>query len=166
MKFKNVMFAMALALAFSCGSKDAKKDGETTDSTGTETPAVVEKPATAKEMIAKDWVLDNVDYEGAIASFKDDKEKAEFKTMMEEMVPPMKTKTEFIFEADGKATVTVMSPDKSFKTRKGTWVLSADEKTVTITAENEPIAFGIEELSADKLSLKQGQLIMMYVPKK
>jgi hypothetical protein len=165
MKFKSLLFTVAIAMAMSCGSKETKDGDAKTDSTAVETAAAPETPKTAKEMLAKEWMLDNVDYEATMASLPE-ADKAGFKSLMDEMIPLMKGKNTYKFNEDSTAEINTMGPDKKMKAGKGTWELSADEKMVTVTNEGQKAELPVVELTADKLSLQQQKLVMHYVPKK
>jgi lipocalin-like protein len=165
MKLKNVMLGLVVMLAVACGPKDSK-DGNAaaTDSNATETPAVAEVPATTKEMIAKTWVLDGIDYQESMAALPE-ADRAGFKSLMDEMIPLMKGKNEYNFTADGKATMNTMGPDKTMTAGSGTWALSADEKTLTVTNNGQSADMPIVEIAAGKLVVQQRKLLMTYVPK-
>lgn len=165
MKFKNGLAGLALVFAVSCGQKEDKDSNATSaDSNATTAPAVAEAPATTKDIIAKEWVLDGIDYQESMAGLPE-ADRAGFKSLMEEMIPLMKGKNDYNFMPDGKATMNTVGPDKAMSAGSGTWALSPDEKTLTVTNNGQSADLAIKEISADKLVLQQRKLLLTYVPK-
>lgn len=163
MKFKNVTLALLVALAVSCGSKETKEEAAIADTTATETPAETTTPATVKEMIAKEWVVDNINYNVGLNAAQD---KEKYKADMDKIVAAMKGKP-LSLNADGKATMEVFDFTMQIKPYSGTWALSDEDKTLKITAERpDPFEWTIFELTPEKMVLLMENTNVTYIPKK
>ena len=163
MKFKNVTLALVIALAVSCGSKETKEETLATDTTATETPAAPAAPATVKEMVAKEWVVDNINYNLGLNAAQD---KAKYKSDMDKIVAEMKGKP-LNLNADGKATMEVFDFTMKVKQYSGTWALADEDKTLKVTAERpDPFEWTIFELTPDKMVLLMENTSVTYIPKK
>ena len=165
MKFKNLMFATVAAIAVSCGSKETKENVETTDATVTETPAAEQAPAAVKDMIAQNWVLDDIKYEVGLNAAKD---KEAFKAQMEKLIVDIKGKAYINIGADGKVTMDMVNWQYIMKNYTGTWTLIDADKTLNIVADGvaDPFQWAIWEITPTSLSLLVNDTNMTFVVKK
>jgi len=165
MKFKNVTLALVIALACSCGSKETKDEAATTETTATETPVAEQAPASVKDMIAQNWVLDGINYNVGLNAAKD---KEAFKAQMEKLIVDMKGKAYINIGADGKVTMYMVNWQYIMKNYTGTWSLMDADKTLNIVADGEadPFQWAIWEITPTSLSLLVNSTTMTFVLKK
>jgi len=174
MKFKHVMLALAATIMMaSCGQK---KEGDAKAETTESTEAAAEAPKTEeaskaepKDLIAKAWMIDDMDASAMIAKLpKEEQEK--MKKSMEENKSKIKGNMIFDFKADGKVTNIIKDGKQEIKS-DGTWTLSDDGKTLTtIDDKGKKSEVNVLKLTEDALELQPIQegmdMVMKFVPKK
>lgn len=156
---------MFAALALSCGSKDKNESvADATATTTAETPAAPEAEDT-KTIIAKAWMLDNIDVREAAETVPEGS-KAEFSKSIADLLAQTKGESTFDFAADGKVTAYYRNYENKWKDESGTWTLSDDNKKLTITLTGGPQEFQVVECTENKLSLNLEGMVSTYIPKK
>lgn len=117
--------------------------------------------------IEKKWKLEDINIEELLKTAPD-----ENKEMMEngakESVSRTKGKLVLDFQKDGKITTENPNMDETITKETGTWKLSTDKKTVTVTIEGQPQDFTVHELTKNKLVIEPlGQnMNMIFIEKK
>lgn len=166
MKFKHLMLAFAAAMMMaSCGEK---KEGDT-KTEGTEAVKTEDAPkAEPKELLAKTWVIDDMDASAMIAKMpKEEQEK--MKKSMEENKAKIKGNMIFDFKADGKVTNIIKDGENEIK-NEASWTLSDDGKTLMTTDDKgKKDTINVLKLTEDALELQPQQetdMVMKFVPKK
>ncbi len=170
MKFKHLMLALAVTVMMaSCGDKkEGEAKAESTEAT-TEAAKTEEAPKAAlKDMIAKVWVIEEMDASAIIAKQPKEKQEEMKKTMAENM-SKIKGKIIFDFKADGKFTSIINNSGQEIKV-EGTWTLSDDGKTLTtIDDKAKKSEINVMHLTNDALDLspkEDADMIMKFVAKK
>jgi hypothetical protein len=120
---------------------------------------------TPEELLTKTWTLDNIDYTQALKEVPAES-KEMMKKMMDEQIPKMKGKVIFEFKEDGKVTTTAPSFMGETKKEEGTWTISEDGKTVTITDKERKNDFAVKTLTDEEFSFEVEKTTMKFVPKK
>ena len=141
MKFKSLLIAFIAVLAVSCG------------------------PTDPKEIIVKTWVLEGMDASAVIAKMPKENQ-PQFKKMLDDVNAKMKGKVTYEFSKDGKAKSYEPDNEEKWVTKEGTYKLSDDNKTITITQEGSPVEFTIDTLTNDKLSFSAREMKLKFIPKK
>jgi Lipocalin-like domain len=141
MKIKNLLLiAFVAVMAVACGPKEPK------------------------DIIQKTWTLDAIDTTEMEKKLPPEQIEM-FKKMFGEVMSKLKGKATQDFKAEGKYQSYTMGPDNEWKTVDGTWALSADNKTLTLTSDNKPEVYTIKEITNEKLWLEAQGLVMKFVPK-
>ncbi len=164
------MLALAVTMMMaSCGDKkegDAKTEGTETSADAAKTEDAPE--AAPKDMIAKTWVIDEMDASAMIAKMPKEKQE-EMKKSMAENMSKVKGNMIFEFKADGKLTNIIKDGDNEIK-NEATWTISDDGKTLTtVDDKGKKDLINVLKLTEDALELQPQQevdMVMKFVVKK
>ncbi len=117
--------------------------------------------------IEKKWKLDDINVEEILQTVPEN-EKEMFQNGVKESVTKTKGKLILDFQKEGKITTENPNMDETTSKESGTWKMSEDQKTVTITIEEQPQAFTIHELTKDKLVIEPAgeKMKLVFVEKK
>lgn len=141
MKFKHLLIVFISILAVSCKSDP-------------------------KELIVKTWTIEDIDVSAAMTKVPQESREM-FKKSFADMVTKLKGKATNEFLADGKFKSYQLNYMNEWENQEGTWALSEDNKTLTITPKNgKPEEYTIVELTDDKLSFKFQEMVLKMVAKK
>ncbi|UPT70001.1 MAG: lipocalin family protein [Flavobacterium sp. JAD_PAG50586_2] len=149
MKIKKVLIGLIILSALSWTSKDEKKQNG------------------ASDVIIKSWMLQGFDSKEAEANMSE-KEKTEFKKVVNEMVTMAKTKTIYAFDKNGKITTTTIANNGGWKKEQGTWSIPGDGKMLSITINGIEDKLKIIRLTDNNLDLYSAEvkMTMKFVSKK
>lgn len=117
--------------------------------------------------IEKKWKLDDINVEEIVKTIPQE-EKEMFENGVKESVTKTKGKLILDFQKGGKITTENPNMDETTSKETGTWKMSDDKKTVTVTIEDQPQAFTIHELTKDKLVIEPAgeKMKLVFVEKK
>ena len=117
--------------------------------------------------IEKKWKLEDINVEELLKSVPEN-EKEMFQNGVKESVTKTKGKLILDFQKEGKIVTENPNMDETTSKETGTWKMSTDKKTVTVTIEEQPQDFTIHELTKDKLVLEPvgEKMKLVFVEKK
>ena len=165
---------MSLVFALtSCGSEETPAtDAPTAD--GTETPAETpaEEPAaeTASASVVGNWGLENLEMPGmeemmAAMGYSDPAQLEAAKAQFDEMITKMKESGALEIKDDASAIMTMINMQSGeVEAKEGTWSMSDDNKTFTLTLDGEAQAMEVTELTSDRFVMgvsEEGMSVVM-----
>jgi hypothetical protein len=182
MKIVKYLTTMSLVIALaSCGSDESPTtDAASTDPVGTETETETEPVAAAAGAmdgsVLGGWELEVLEMPGmkemmagmaGMAGEGEDTEAAiaAAEAEVDEMIAKMLEDATLEVNEDGSVIMTMVNMQTGeSESKTGTWAMSEDSKTFTMTLDNQAQAMEVYELSADKFAFgvaEQGMSIKM-----
>jgi hypothetical protein len=148
MKIKKIVMGLIVLSTLSWTSKNERQQNKTSD------------------VIIKSWML--VDFDAREAEAKlPEKDRAQFKKVVAEMVAMAAVKTVYTFQKHGRIKTTTIAYDGGWKAGQGTWSISGNGKMLTIRIKDKVDKLEIARLTDKNLDLRsaEARMIMKFVPK-